>query len=175
MISPDTDQTNQSVNWIRNLALIRNDYLLIYDYFDSKESHTYEILLHLPEIEVEVDKADKTFLIKKESQVALIPSEKENYKQVKLEHAYVSVNARDVMAPLISYELEGSQTHSVLLAAPVKNSVSEIKVKQEILDNGLALIVELESGEKDIILFRKPGAASFQYGKYRTDDWMAVF
>jgi len=175
MISPATDKTNQSVNWIRNLALIRNDYLLIYDYFEASESHTYEILLHLPQTEVEADESGKTLLMKTESRVAVIPANKETYEKVKLDQAYTSVNARDVMTPLVSYELKGSQTYSVLLAAPVKDSVSEIKVTQEIQDNGLALTVERKSGKKDVILFRKPGVSSFQYGKFSTDDWMEVF
>ncbi|MGE0020318.1 MAG: heparinase II/III family protein [Draconibacterium sp.] len=171
MISPSTEKTNQSVNWIRNLALIRNDYLLIYDYFDANESHNYEILLHLPQVEVEIDEAEKTFLIKTESPVALIPANKETYKRLKPDQSYISVNAQDVMAPLVSYEMEGSQAHSVLVATPD----TELNIKQEILDNGIVLTIEHTPGKKDIILFRKPGALSFQYKKYITEDWIAVF
>lgn len=175
MISPASDKTNQSVNWIRTLALIRNDYLLIYDYFEASESHTYEILLHLPQMKVEVDEVGKTILMKIESPVAVVPANKETYKKTKLDQGYISVNAKDVLAPLVTYELEGSQAYSILLATSVKNSVSEIKIKQEILDNGIALTVEQKLGKKDIILFRKPGVSSLQYGKFSTDDWMAVF
>ena len=175
MDSPATEKTNNSVNWIRNLALIRNDYLLIYDFFETTEQHDFEILLHLPEVKVETDERGKTLLMNTDQPVAFIPADATLYRQLNIDQGYISVHAKDKKAPVVSYHITGKETHSVLMVTPVKHSASEFTVRQEILADGVGLTVEHASGRKDTILFRKPGSKSFSYQGYHTEDWMAVF
>ena len=84
MISPKTEKANASVNWTRNMALIKNNYLLIYDYFDTTEKHDYEILLHLPLEEFEVNDLKKTLLMKVDSPVAFIPADSAIFSKLKM-------------------------------------------------------------------------------------------
>ncbi|MGV8138937.1 MAG: alginate lyase family protein [Mangrovibacterium sp.] len=175
MNSPATDETNNLVNWTRSLALVRNDYLLIYDYFEATEQHDYEILLHLPQVEVEADKKAKTILMKAERPIAFLPANAAAYDRLKVEKGYISELAKDKLAPVVSYHITGKETHSVLMVTPLKHSPSEFSLKQEILADGIGLTVESPSGKKDTILFRKPGAKSFSYQNHQTKEWMAVF
>nr|WP_321356364.1 heparinase II/III family protein [uncultured Draconibacterium sp.] len=174
MFSPSTEESNNAVNWTRNLTLIRDDYMLIYDYFNAKESHDYEILLHLPPVEVAADKKNKAFVIKSESLVGVMPFDAESYSEMQIAEGYISVEARDVLAPLIMYKTSGQEKHSVLLATPVKESVTEFKLKQEIRDDGIVLTIRHVSGKEDIILFRKPDVEVMTYGKIKIKDWMTI-
>jgi len=175
MISPETEKANASVNWIRNMALIKDNYLLIYDYFDATKKHDYEILLHLPLEEFEANNLEKSLLLKVDSPVAFIPANSATYSGLKMGKKYVSVNGKNKLAPVASYLITGMETHSVLMVAPVENSASEMKISQEVFNDGIAIVVEYSSGKKDTILFRKPGSDSFSYHNYKTRDWMAVY
>lgn len=175
MNSPVTEKTNNSVNWVRSLALVRNDYLLIYDYFESKEQHDYEILFHLPEVRVDADKQCKSLLMKTDLPVAFIPADAALYKQLKISQGYISTYAKDKLAPIVSYNITGKETHSVLMVTPVRNPALEFMVKQEILADGIGLTIKHPSAKEDTILLRKPGSKLFQFQNYQTEDWMAVF
>ncbi|WP_197092812.1 heparinase II/III family protein [Labilibaculum euxinus] len=175
MISPNTEKANASVNWIRNLALIKNNYLLIYDYFDTTNKHDYEILLHLPLEEFEVNNLEKTLLLKVDSPVAFIPADPSICNELKMGKGFVNINGKNKLTPVASYHITGKETHSVLMAAPVGNSASEMKISQEIFTDGIVVVAEHLSGKKDTILFRKPGSESFRYHNYKTTDWMAVY
>ncbi len=174
MFSPSSEESNNAVSWTRNLVLIRNNYMLIYDYFEAQESHDYEILLHLPPFEVAADKENKTFVIKSESPVGVMPFNAESYSEMQIDEGYISVEARNVLAPLIQYKTSGQKKHSVLLATPVKTSVAEFKLKQEIRDDGIILTIRHVSGKEDIVLFRKPDVEVMTYGKVKIKDWMTI-
>ena len=89
---------------------------------------------------------------------------------------FVNINGKNKLAPVASYHITGQkETHSVLMAAPVGNSASEMKISQEIFTDGIVVVAEHLSGKKDTILFRKPGSESFRYHNYKTTDWMAVY
>ena len=175
MVSPAGDPTNSNVNWMRSLAFVRNDYTLIYDYFQTSETHSYELLFHLLPVEVETHGAGKSVLLKTDQPMAIIPANAELYDDLNVGKGYVNLQGTDKLAPVVSYQTSGADTHSVLLVAPVKKAAKEWKVKQETLADGVGLVVEHSSGKKDIILLRKPGVASFSYQGHQTSDWMAVF
>jgi len=175
MVSPASDPTNSNVQWTRNLAFIRNKYMLIHDHFKASEKHNYELLLHLLPVEVETHGARKSVLLKTDHPMAIIPANAESYDDLSVGKGYVNLEGTDRLAPVVSYSTSGADTHSVLLVAPVKENASEWKVKQELLADGLALTIEGPSDEKDTILFRKPGASSISYKGHQTSDWMAVF
>jgi len=175
MVSPATEETNQSVKWIRSLAFVRNNYLIIYDYFEAENPHDFEILFHLPAVETKVDSDEKTLIMKGEKTFALLPTNKKTYSKVEINKGYVSNHAKNELMPIVSYHTSGKEIHSVLLVAPLNEVSSEVTIKEKVFDDGIFLVVKDALGKSDSIMLRKPNASIFRYKKHEISDWMAVF
>lgn len=159
MVSPETEKTNGSVHWERIIALVNNSYAIIYDHFKSTEQHNYELLFHTPPLKVEANSENKSLLIKSETLMALVPAKSDIYEKVIITENDTTVKGKNTLSPVINYHAKGAELHSVFLVAPVKESATEIQVKQELTDNGITLKIELDSGRKDTIHIpkTKPG------------------
>lgn len=174
MVSPASDPTNSSVKWSRSLAIVKDSFVIVYDRFEASEQHDYEILLHLPPMQLYADQDSGSLLLKTDHPVALLPADKNLYREMSIGEGLVSVNGVNTSAPVVSYKLSGVELHSVLIFYPVKKSASEIKVKQEITDDGIGLLIENGKGEKNTVIFRKPEATSASFMGNTITDLFAV-
>ena len=175
MVSPASEETNSKVTWERIIAVVKNSYTIIYDHFTAKEQHSYEILFHTPPVRVVPEETKKSVLIKSDNQIALIPVAPGIYNNVDITENYTTVKGKNTLSPVISYQAKGAEIHSVFIVAPVKESASELNVKQEVLADGIGLIIEHSSGQKDTILITNTNADKFQYKGYQTSNRMAVY
>ena len=175
MISPASDEANNNVIWERIIAIVKENYVIIYDHFITTDQHSYEILFHTPPLEVEADKAKKSVLLKSENLLALIPAKSEIYDSINISQNYTAVKGKNTLSPVISYQAKGAEIHSVFVVAPVKESASELNVKHEVQADGIGLIIEHNTGQTDTILIPNTNADTFQYKGYQTSNRMAVY
>ena len=174
MVSPEDEPDNLSVKWSRSLAIVKNSFVIVLDYFESIEKHDYEILVHLPDIQVE-DEGANGLLLKGNQQLALLPADNGIVSKTLINKGFISVDGATKQAPVISFQLQGKEVHSAMVFCPVNRSVSEIKVEQKISDEGLGILLENGDGEKHIAIFRAPETDSATFWGYTTTDLFAVF
>lgn len=174
MVSPASDPTNSSVKWSRSLAIVKDSFVIVYDRFEASEKHDYDVLLHLPSIQLKADQENKCLLFNTDQPVALLPADKNLYREMLIGEGLISVDGVNTTAPVVTYKLSGAALHSVLIFYPVKKSVSEVKVTQEISENGIGLLIEDGKGKKDIVIFRNPEASSVSFMGNSTTDLFAV-
>jgi len=174
MESPLSETTNSSVKWVRCISIVKNKYTIIYDYFESFYEHDYEILFHLPHFDVEINDTKKRIQVNAAIPFALIPGDISKYK-VSMDKGYIFLNGQNTLAPIISYHTTGSNIQSAIIIAPTIENISEIKIKQEVANNGLGLSIENESGEKDIIIFRKDTSESVNLLGRNSEELISVF
>lgn len=163
MVSPASEATNSSVTWVRCIAVVKNLYTIVYDYFKTPDKHDYEILFHLPPLKIEIDQTNKSLYANSSSPMAFVPGDAAMFDKLSMDNGYVSMNGNDTVAPVVSYHASGANVQSDIIIAPINKNTSEIKIKQKISNDGLGLIIETESGEKDMVIFRKSGATSASF------------
>jgi len=174
MESPSSELTNLSVKWSRCIAIVKNKYTIIYDYFESSVKHNYEILFHLPKFDVEMKDAKKQIQVNAAIPFSFIPGDISKYK-VSIDNGNIFLNGQNTLAPIISYQATGSNLQSAIIIAPTIKNNSDIKIEQSIDNNGLALSIENKFGEKDIILFKKDTAVSVNLLGKKSDKLISVF
>ena len=174
MVSPEQDITNLSVNWSRSLTIVKNSFVVIHDFFDSQEEHDYEILLHLPNIQVEKMNG-KGVLLKGNKTLALLPANETAISKSEIKNGLINVNGKNTSAPIVSYHLNGKMAHSAMVVCPAGESGSKIQIEQQMTDEGLGLSILDEKGEKYVVIFRNLGSAPVSFFGHTTDELVAVF
>ena len=175
MVSPATEPDNLSVNWSRSLAIVKNSFVVVYDCFEASEEHNYEILFHLPDIQVEEKKEAKGFLLKASQMLALLPGDGKAISKTEVNKGFINIGGADKQAPVLSFHLKSKEVHSVLVFSPVTHSTDEIKISQIISEEGLALTLENANGEKHTVIFRSTGADSAHFGEHTNTNCFEVF
>ncbi len=175
MVSPASEPSNLSVTWSRSLVIVKKSFVIVYDHFDSQEEHDYEILFHLPDIQVKEEEGTKGLLLKGNQSLTLIPANEEFISKTAINKGVISINGVNTPSPVISYKLHGIQVHSVMVFCPVSQSVSEIKIEQQVSDEGIGLFIEGAKGETHVVIFRNPVSASASFRNHTTNDLIAVF
>lgn len=175
MLSPETEEVNNGVSWNRDLAIVKNKYVIIHDCFLSSDEHRYEALLHFPPEKVTLHE-NKTIRLQGAEKVDFIPADKEMIDKVVLEKGLVSVKGEGVKAPMATYRFGGSgTTHFVLICVPVSARSSSIKIKQINTPDGTALKIVGEDKEKTVLLMRNPASDRISAFGYTTTKMFDVF
>ncbi|HBL75772.1 MAG: hypothetical protein A2W90_04530 [Bacteroidetes bacterium GWF2_42_66] len=176
MVSPACEPVNSLVTWSRSLAIVQNLFVIVYDHFDASEEHDYEMLFHLPDdILVEEKEGTNSLLLKGNQPLALLPADEKIISKTTIKKGVICVEGVNTPAPVISYQLQGAQAHSVMVFCPVSQFVSEIKIEQKISGEGLGISFENGKGEKYIAIFRSPNIGSASFWGHTTNDLFAVF
>jgi hypothetical protein len=175
MNSPASEASNNSVQWNRQIAIIKERYVLVYDHFVAEETHDYEILFHLPASDVKVSEQQKRIIMGSVNPASLIPADRDMYSRVEVNNGYIYSDRENISAPVVSYHAEGKDVHSFILIAPENDGKNDWKISRKVCQRGIGLTVEYPSGEKDIVLIKNPGADSFTFQNKTTSDLMAVF
>ena len=175
MVSPASEPSNSGVIWTRKVVIVKKSLVIVYDHFDSHDEHDYEILFHLPDVLVQEDKETKSFLLQGTRSLALLPSNKNVIIETSIKKGLVNISGVDTPTPLISCKLRGGEVHLAMIFCPVNQSVSEIKIEQQISDEGLGLLIEDSKNEKHICIFRHCNASSANFWGHSTSGSFAVF
>jgi hypothetical protein len=171
MISPASEPTNSSVTWYRDIVLVKNNYMVIHDCFDSPGNHEFETLFHFHLSEIISNQEDKRIIIKSEETLSFIPVDNTLFTGLKISKAYLSIKGKSVLAPVVSYVFNGQGTiHSAFLIKPVKkeNDLQFIKFFQEITENDYKIEITNEESKKDSLLFKSNKFSSGDYFKFQS-------
>jgi hypothetical protein len=169
MISPSSEVENSSVTWTRNIALVKDCFTIVYDCFESTAMHRYELLFHIAPSSVDIDDKKKSFLIKSNENIALIPADPPIINNLSVTEGFVSVQGVSVKAPICSFIIKDTGTvHSVILITPVTGKKRRVKILKKISEKGVGLKVEDEKGKIVHLLFKVESAPSVSFWGKKT-------
>jgi len=155
MVSPADDPTNLNVKWERSVALIRDEFAIIYDSFSSSEEHKYETLFHTPPVELLLDKTSKGITLYNDSIVSIIPIERDIIYNIEITDQYFYLDGADLKAPMVNYIIKSKgAVKSVFIILPKSENSSKIKIEKKESPQGLGLLIKTARGEESILLFK---------------------
>jgi len=144
MESPASEPANSGVKWTRSIGLIRHDFVLIYDKFESTGTHNYEVLFHFPSITA-VSEKDRKLLINETIQI--IPAIPDRVSDIILAQGKVSKEGINTPAPVVSYLLKGSGiVHSIFIILPRRAGYDKTRVSHKFRKDGILIKIK-DSGE----------------------------
>lgn len=176
MISPATESVNNTVSWSRSLVLVKNKFLVLYDRFDASGEHNYEVLFHFSPAEVSVQEKRKALLLPGKSSLAILPADPSMIGSVSIEEGILSLNGKDSAAPMASLKFSGEGlVHSVVVFMPGVDDISQVKISQEITEEGIGLEINNGNSAKTILLMRNPNSPKLSVLKRQTHELFEVF
>ncbi len=153
MESPSDEPTNSSVSWCRSIAIVKDDFAVLYDHFEAKGEHTYEILFHFPPVDVTLGKKSKSLTIGTAGNVSLIPADPRHIDYIKLTRELASIRGVNTPAPMAAFSLRATgNAESVFVIIPVEKGTPAPKIKQKRLEKGILLTVTGIHGETAMVL-----------------------
>ena len=153
MESPAHEPTNSSVLWSRSLAIVNDDFALLYDRFEADGEHSYEILFHFPPAEVVTDNKTKALTVKTSGNVKIIPADPGLIEDVVLSTGMVSVKGVNTPAPMAAFSFRASgNAESVFVIAPWEKSHSNLKIRQKKRRNGILISVTGINGRETVLM-----------------------
>lgn len=154
MVSPASDETNSGVKWTRNIALIKNEFVIIQDCFESENQHCYEAIFRHPDIKVKVLKLNNSVLIDTDDYLVLQPiSSGESLKTQQSEGYYGSKN---IKTPTTIFQTEASgilHTAYLLKEIDKKSDLNRIQLKQKTQKQKCEIIIADENNKKMVLVF----------------------
>ncbi|MFA5848814.1 MAG: alginate lyase family protein [Bacteroidales bacterium] len=176
MVSPHSDPTNCNVTWARSIALIKDEFAVIYDCFTTKDKHSYEVLFHTPPVEVLPNSDDKSVRIKGDSSISLIPVKSDALISINVTNEYFYLNGSDYKAPMINYTYKsGGNLNAVTIVFPESGDISRLKIEKTESDQGLGLLIDTGKGDKKILLFKSNDAKEIRMYGERTGQTFELF
>lgn len=169
MTSYANDPTNNNVEWTRNIALIKDDYVLVYDHFKTDKEHKYSTLFHLPPIKVLQDKNNKTINIYTNDTINIFPVVSEKLKKIDINDEFVYIKGKDYQAPMLTYNYNNrGDFNTALLIIPQKMQQNILSMKQKDKEGGSCIIIEYKNNRKDIILIKSKEYKSIEFDNFKT-------
>lgn len=167
MVSPASDPTNVNVKWERSVALVKDEFAVIYDSFSSSKGHKYETLLHIPPVELYLGNNSKAITLYNDSIISIIPVDRNIINNVEVTDQYFYLNGEDLKAPMINYTInsKGDQK-SVFIILPKSANSSMIKIQKRECKDGLGLLIKEVDGQEKILLFKNSESSNIElFGK----------
>ena len=119
MLSPAEEKTNGSVRWTRSIALVKESFVVVNDLFETTGHHHYDILFHLPQVDVAGNDSPGSLFIPGEPGIQLLAAGHVPGAAWKLSTGLISVKGASLEAPVATYSFEGEGTmHSCTLFFP---------------------------------------------------------
>lgn len=132
MVSPVEEAANSSVLWSRTIALVRDRFAVIMDYFEASGDHNYEILFHFPPAAVEVNESRKSLVMNTEHKTEIIPADPSIIESITITEGMVSIAGVSVPAPLGEFKIKrNGPFQSVLAVIPGGAQIMRLKEKKE--------------------------------------------
>lgn len=154
MFSPKTEAANSSVNWSRSLIIVKQKFIVLHDYFSSKEEHDYEVLFHFPPVEISTE--NKRIWIHGKNQVGVFPANEKQIDSLIISEGLISKNGNNIPAPMAKFKFHAKgSVHSVIIFIPETNMSSRIKIKQKDTPNGTGIMIS-HKNETTFLLMRNP-------------------
>ena len=176
MVSPASETVNSSVTWNRSLALVKNQFLVLHDCFESKEEHNYELLFHFPPVSVTVNDNSKAIRVFDKNPMAIFPAYKKLIDDLTISEGLVSIKGKDTPSPMATFRFKGKGTvHSVIVFIPQADDLSQIKIRQKNTDNGIGVTITTEKSRKTVLLMRNPESKELSVFGRRTRNLFEVF
>ena len=117
MNSPTDDPVNSGVSWTRDLVLVKNEFFVIHDCFESSGEHRYETLFHFPPTDVST--GDHQEILTGSAGPVIVPVFEKMPDCPVISNELVSSGGKDIPAPVASYHFIGKGTsHSAFVVIP---------------------------------------------------------
>ncbi len=168
MVSPADDPTNVNVKWERSVALVKDEFALVYDHFLSDREHSYETLFHTPPVELYLNNSSKEVTLYNDSIVSIIPIERDIINNIEITDQYFYLNGEDLKAPMINYTIKSKgAVKSIFIILPKSENSSKIKIDKKESPQGLGLLIKTARGEENILLFKNSESLEIKlFGKH---------
>ena len=175
MTSYANDPTNNNVEWTRNIALIKDDFVLIYDHFKTEKKHDYNALFHLPPIKIQQNKKDKTINIYTNDTINILPIIPNKLKGIDISNKYVYIKGKDYMAPMLTYQYNHQgDFNTALLVIPQKIQDNILNMKQYEQKEGSCIVIKYKNGKELIILIKHKEYETLNINNHTTDKTFEV-
>lgn len=175
MTSYANDPTNNKVEWTRNIALIKDDFVLIYDHFKTEKKHDYNALFHLPPIKIQQNKKDKTINIYTNDTINILPIIPNKLKGIDISNEYVYIKGKDYMAPMLTYQYNHQgDFNTALLVIPQKIQDNILNMKQYEQKEGSCIVIKYKNGKELIILIKHKEHKTLNINNHTTDKTFEV-
>ena len=175
MTSYANDPTNNNVEWTRNIALIKDDFVLIYDHFKTEKKHDYNALFHLPPIKIQQNKKDKTINIYTNDTINILPIIPNKLKGIDISNEYVYIKGKDYMAPMLTYQYNHQgDFNTALLVIPQKIQDNILNMKQYEQKEGSCIVIKYKNGKELIILIKHKEYETLNINNHTTDKTFEV-
>jgi hypothetical protein len=176
MVSPATETVNSSVAWSRSLALVKNQFLVLHDCFESEDEHNYELLFHFPPVPVALDDHNKTIRVFDKNPMAVFPANSKMIENLTISEGLVSIKGVSTPAPMATLQFKGKGTmHSVIIFMPQADSHSPIKIRQKITEDGIGVAITNGKTSETVLLMRNPESEELTLFGHQTRNLFDVF
>jgi hypothetical protein len=174
MISQANEAVNSSVSWSRNLALVKNRFLVLHDCFVSSDEHNYELLFHFAR--VRVAKERKIIIVTEEERMAIIPADEQLIDHLTISEGVISIKGENTRAPIATYQFHGKGTfHSVIVFIPGHDQLLPVEIMQENSIAGTGVVIREKNGEKTTLLYKNPESSALTVMGHKTRRLFDVF
>ena len=155
MISQRDDPTNSNVEWSRSVVLVKDEFVLAYDQFIGRGKHSYQLLFHLPPVQICVNKKDKSVIAYNDSLVSIIPLNKKALNTMMLTQEYLYVSGNNFKAPMLNYTYKkNGNLRTLFLIMPKENDFILSDVEQKEDANGIGIMLTKKNGTKVLVLLK---------------------
>jgi len=151
MVSPETDESNSGVRWIRDVILVLNKYLIIHDCFKTDKKHTYDMIFRFADIQVNPVHSTNKLFINSGDKLALIPVSNCDSTALKIKEDYFGTHAMNIQTPTSVYQSNYDGTfHSSFLIKGVNGEADVEKINVSQKTDGMKCTLDLtdEFGKK---------------------------
>jgi hypothetical protein len=174
MVSPSAETVNSSVSWSRSLALVKNQFLVLHDCFNSEDEHNFELLFHFPPVPVAVDDRNKTIRVFDKNPMAVLPANSKMIESLIISEGLVSIKGVNTPAPMATLQFKGKGTvHSVIVFMP--HGLSPVKIRQKITADGIGVTITQRKTMKTVLLIRNPESEELTLFGHQTRNLFDVF
>ncbi len=176
MISPASENTNSGVTWTRNIALVKDMFTVVYDCFESKKRHKYELFFHFPPSEVKINHERKSFTVISDDNIALVPADPLVISNMFLSEGIISIKGVATKAPIASFIIEDEGTiHSFITFLPLEWQGNKVKIFKNVSEKGAGIKISDGNGHDTCLLFKSDNADSVRFWGHNTSKSFEVF
>ncbi len=152
MLSPESDETNSGVKWVRDLILVNDRFTLIHDLFESSERHDYTTIFRFADLKVSKTELNGRLLIETgNGKLAVIPVSDGNNSNLTVKEDYFGSHAKNIRTPTADFNVDKNGTlHSTFLIKPVNSGrdIQKISLSQSVDQTGCTIKMKNEDGEE---------------------------
>lgn len=156
MVSPESDETNSKVRWTRDVALLKDKYVVIHDCFETDGEHEYDTIFRFAEVNITPLDSKRGLIINSVDKLVLIKINNRDLENLSIKSDYYSDKGKNIKTPTSVFKCRAAKTyHSTYLIKAVETDISaeNIFAEQKIIDGKCSVTITEECGSESHLMF----------------------